>query len=98
VKIERKSPQQVNARMVRLTRESKKSLSGLKYLGESVASVIECGNWWIPSDSFLYSRIKREFEHGMKKFFDIPEGRSVEVKSLESDILSFDDGIYPNYN
>lgn len=97
MKIERISPQQVNIRKVVLTRRSKRSLSGMKYLGEPVSMMIECGNWWIPSDSFMYSRLKNEFERNMRKFFDIPPNRVVEVKSLESDILNFDDGVYPDY-
>lgn len=97
MKIERVYPEQVNIRMVRLTKRSKKSLSGLKHFGESVISAIECGNWWIPSDTYLYSKLKDEFERGMRHFFNIPSDRKLEVKSFESDILGFDDGIYPDY-
>jgi hypothetical protein len=97
MKIERIPPRQVNIRMVRLTKRSKRSLSRLKYLGGSVVSAIEQGNWWIPCDSFLYSRIRDEFERRTRSFFNIPNDRRLEVKSFESDILGFDDGIYPDY-
>lgn len=98
MKIERITPRQVNIRMVRLTNRSKKSLSGLKYLGGSVISAIEQGNWWIPCDSFLYSRIRDEFTRRTMNFFNIPDDRKLEIKSFESDILGFDDGIYPDYS
>lgn len=97
MKIERVSPKQVNIRMVRLTETSKKSLTGVRYFGEPVDSAIECGDWWIPSDSYLYSKLRDNLEKRLRHFFNIPSDRKLEVKSFESDILEFDDGIHPDY-
>lgn len=88
---------QINIRKVLLTNESNKSLSGLKYLNDSVLSVIKHGNWWITCDCFLYSKLKSKFENEIRNFFSIPNDIKFEIKSFESDILSFDDGIYPDY-
>ena len=88
---------QVNIRKVRLTKKSNNALSDLKYLNDSVISVIKHGNWWITCDCFLYSKLKSEFEKEIRKFFNIPNNINFEIKSFESDILSFDDGIYPDY-
>lgn len=63
-----------------------------------VASSIECGDWWIPSDTHEYVDIRDNMIDMLIDFYSLTNDELVEIKSFDSDILSFDKGIYPDYH
>lgn len=91
---------QVELRDVRLTKKSYDSLKSLKNsMWGNVADAIECPVWMIPSETYEYGELKKMFETEVaKEFFSLPESAVVEVQSFKSNILSFHDGIYPDYS
>jgi len=91
---------QVNIRNIMLTKESYKQCKKIKVdLWGNLANAIEGGNWYIPSNTHEYADLKHDMEKSMCSFFNIKKEKLlVEIQYFESDILSFEKGVHPNYN
>lgn len=88
----------VNIREIVLSILSRERLSELKDdLYGDKAYAIESGNWWIPSDTHEYVDLRDRMVNSLHVFFDIPKDVPIEILSFKSDILSFEKGVYPQY-
>lgn len=83
-----------------LTPESRKKLKKIKYWSYgNVADTIECADTWsVPIESCEYVDIRDALVNGFVQFFSLKDPSMVEIKRFESNILSFDKGIYPDYS
>lgn len=98
-KTEKKTTEMTTVRDVVLLPESRKILKKIPYWSfGTVADTIECAcSWTIPGDIHEYADLRDELEKGLDEFFELKPG-SVKIKRLESNILSFEKGIYPDYS
>jgi hypothetical protein len=98
----KKSPKYNNVciRHIMLTKESYRQCKKIKVdLYGNLAFAIESGEWYVPSKTYEYSTLKKQLEDSMYDFFDIKKDKPlVDIQYFDSDILSFEDGLHPNYN
>ena len=87
----KKGIKQLNIRNIVIGRGSRSKLKKMKErLFGSVLDSIECGNWWIPFDSYEYLDIKEYLEtKAFHEFYNLPKDIKITVKSFDTDMLSF---------
>ena len=87
-------------RNIVLSKRSREALSGKNTEGHvfwSVSDQIEFGDWYVPGEETEYSKLRANLARSFRDFFSLSEDDPVEIKRFDSDILSFNDGIYPDY-
>ena len=87
-------------RHIMLTKESYRQCKKIKVdLYGNLAFAIESGEWYVPSKTYEFSSLKKYLEDNMYRFFDIKNAKPlIDIQYFDSDILSFEDGLHPNYN
>lgn len=89
----------VSIRNIVLRKQTYDTLKKIKEcLFGNIANAIECGNWMFPYHSYDYGELKLMMEFAFHTFYDIPEDVEIDIKRFDSDILSFESGIYPDYS
>ena len=88
-----------NVRNIVLTKRSRDALSKKteNTIFGNVAEEIESGDWYVPGDETKYSRLRDSLVDSFRNFFSLSEEDPIEIKRFHSDILSFCDGIHPDY-
>lgn len=98
----KRSPKYNNVciRHIMLTKESYRQCKKIKVdLYGNLAFAIESGEWYVPSNTYEYSALKKQLEDSMYDFFAIKKEKPlIDIQYFDSDILSFEDDIHPNYN
>jgi len=98
MKIERELARSMNVHHIKLSKESRKILNKIKdKFGGRVSDHIEYSNWYFPFNSCVYSKIRNNLVKMIRQTYNVPDDVDIHIKSFEAGILSFEDGIYPEY-
>jgi len=84
-------PYNINIKHIAIARKSRAALRKIKdFLWGNALDAIECGDWWIPFDSYDYDAIKEHLETKVfHEFFKLPKDLKITIKTFITDILSF---------
>ena len=85
---------QLNIKNITLGRGCKTALRKIKEpIWGNIVNAIECGDWWIPFDSYEYRDIKEHLETKVfHEFYDLPNDVKIIIKDFSTPILSFHKG------
>lgn len=96
----RRTKQMTTVENVVLTDDSRKRLSKIPYwsFGNVADSIEFATSWSVPEDVHEYSDLRDVLEKGLADFFSLEDPSAVKIKRFETNILSFEKGIYPDYD